>query len=893
MCQTKEQGGRRCPSHQPAYLGLKAAINDMCGLDDSQIKHAYDVLRLQGTSHPDPSPEDYREFVKQARATLKSNAVSLAARRRALRQFDKPMGEGQLPDGATFYALSHLVDASQAQQRRIRSTIQRFSRSRGIDYAEAEKKYRQILESSVSPRRQRRQGVLDVRTRNALEQLYRDQPVFKEEFRRVQLQSVKSNIISAAGYDPEDGRLEVRIGDDIHAFRNVSPQEWQEFQKHPMRVFRSVREDDSKNYLNAREAEEDAQRIWCNKCKRFRLASGHRCPATGDLESVYQGFRSRLQNSNASPLRMPEWYKVWEKRPRVDMRNNPSPAEVMNTVDSYAIAEFSLTFTAKDGSKVSGNFEAGKAAPRDVTLRMQGRPRCDCEAYQKNSICKHVGGGKFERSARSYYAKLDEGSAIRNPRMEFPYDTYAQGGRITFSCPPSGMSPQMVNDIAFVCREGNRAMMYLNDKSIRGDGSALGAFIFSKAGNDIEVSIQANCTVCHRSDCHHLTGLADRYSKRIQEKLLTPEYRLRELDRMDRDEDERLRSQDSSTNRFSSSRQTTRYSDDIGTYINDLREAEAMVKSGESPLKMVAGTVTNGNISSTPGQGRGFGVEIEYVVDDPRARFLIQDEIARTLAAQGLSRETEAFDYGTSSAYTDYQEWAVEDDSSVSGEVISPILYDTAESWQQIATVCDIIKKHGGRVDESCGQHVHIGASRPSVDTNINIMQFMQTHQDSLRRTGTNPERGTHRNNMYSIPMVDDTDAQGLIYDLRNRVDDPMARDRMVNFQNGNTIEFRDADGSLNPAHIQAQVMIAAAVVAGAERNQFADPATVRTREVGSNRKRTQLITGGRMKNLSDDEVMVSDIAYRSTVDALFDDEHGRKTMVALAAMTPWQKGLD
>ncbi|HET7768911.1 MAG TPA: amidoligase family protein, partial [Chloroflexota bacterium] len=110
-----------------------------------------------------------------------------------------------------------------------------------------------------------------------------------------------------------------------------------------------------------------------------------------------------------------------------------------------------------------------------------------------------------------------------------------------------------------------------------------------------------------------------------------------------------------------------------------------------------------------------FGLEFEFAVADA-------GWVAHELHALGLTATPDAVPY-----HSERPEgfWSVEHDRSVTsvftcdqggasvivgGEVVSPPLRDTAESWRQVALVLDVLKRCGAEVNRSCGLHVHIGA---------------------------------------------------------------------------------------------------------------------------------------------------------------------------------------
>ncbi|HEX2037582.1 MAG TPA: amidoligase family protein, partial [Chloroflexota bacterium] len=109
-----------------------------------------------------------------------------------------------------------------------------------------------------------------------------------------------------------------------------------------------------------------------------------------------------------------------------------------------------------------------------------------------------------------------------------------------------------------------------------------------------------------------------------------------------------------------------------------------------------------------------FGLEFEFAVADA-------GWVASELHARGLCPTPEPLDYHGRRAEG---QWSVEQDRSVSsvfqstdgsppivvgGEVVSPPLRDTAEAWQQVATVLEVLRQCGAEVNRSCGFHVHIG----------------------------------------------------------------------------------------------------------------------------------------------------------------------------------------
>ena len=111
--------------------------------------------------------------------------------------------------------------------------------------------------------------------------------------------------------------------------------------------------------------------------------------------------------------------------------------------------------------------------------------------------------------------------------------------------------------------------------------------------------------------------------------------------------------------------------------------------------------VLNGNTST-------FGVELEFVGGNA-------DAIASELYDLGITAVP--YRLGYHARVSDNSKWKLERDGIVSsgsqgGELVSPILKDTPETWRQIEAICEVAKRHGARINQSCGGHVHIGMNK-------------------------------------------------------------------------------------------------------------------------------------------------------------------------------------
>src|SRR5438105_2843355 len=100
------------------------------------------------------------------------------------------------------------------------------------------------------------------------------------------------------------------------------------------------------------------------------------------------------------------------------------------------------------------------------------------------------------------------------------------------------------------------------------------------------------------------------------------------------------------------------------------------------------------NVIGDPNQT--FGVEIEFDGADANA-------VARAFYAAGLSSTPNLQGYHS---HREPGMWVVERDSTVAGEVVSPVLRDSPETGPQLEKACAILRENGAPVTTRTGGHV-------------------------------------------------------------------------------------------------------------------------------------------------------------------------------------------
>lgn len=560
----------------------------------------------------------------------------------------------------------------------------------------------------------------------------------------------------------------------------------------------------------------------------------------------------------------------------------------------------------------------------DVKMERVGTPRCNCLEYERSSTCRHVRSrddantvNRFlTRDTEDYYERVDPMAKMRQDALRGRFiltessnrsaNEVFNGLRITTNLPNQTTlrrAQQILSNGGSVQVTGDNFSAYVDNNIVSG------RLKFEASPDNLGITAinELRCNRCGEDNCNHTTTLANYFSSKIFPEdavLANSASRLQQLESVD--------SSDWQSNpdevkevidKFSVGIDRS-YTANLGQYLTDYREARQKVAAGESPLPYATENVTNG--VCVPGQ-KAFGVEIEFDFDNStRYQGDALDRIAREMYDEGLSEypDMQRWHYNARTA-TPYSHWSLERDATVAGEIVSPILHDTPETWENLRKICDIVKRNGGVASLRAGQHVHMGtvnrSARRSIRRdpalaakNANILHFYAANEDSIRRVQTDPNRRAHRNNSYCSPLAVDS-IQNNLYNFRaGYVNLGGDHSSSVNFGFDDRIEFRGADASLDPAHIQAQVMLCAGIVSAAERGELdAGPSyeKLKHQRVGTNARRlTAIRLSDESQEMTDDEVIVSDASFRNFITSIFDSDHGRKMMVAIAANTPWQR---
>ena len=262
--------------------------------------------------------------------------------------------------------------------------------------------------------------------------------------------------------------------------------------------------------------------------------------------------------------------------------------------------------------------------------------------------------------------------------------------------------------------------------------------------------------------------------------------------------------------------------------------------------------VLNGNNST-------FGVELEFVGGNA-------DAIARELYDLGITAAPYRLRYH--STVEDNSKWKLERDGSVSdgsggGELVSPILKDTPETWRQIEIICTVAQRHGAIVNERCGAHVHVGMNKlePARQRWRRFFKMVENYEACFFRAAGG-DLGRVRDNGYSRSFSEraglgsrmrfDMDTDEDVRDMARRVSEGNRYYgvNLTNIASGRapTVEMRYFNGSLNPKQVQANIKLAVGVINAAEKARWRDTEDENFKKRGQILKNTNRSSGTRTK---------------------------------------------
>lgn len=200
-----------------------------------------------------------------------------------------------------------------------------------------------------------------------------------------------------------------------------------------------------------------------------------------------------------------------------------------------------------------------------------------------------------------------------------------------------------------------------------------------------------------------------------------------------------------------------------------------------------------------------------------------------------------------------FKRWTAKEEESVENgaEYTSPILTGSQEDCDEIYFVCNVLRTMGGKINEECGGHIHIGENfLTTAQSYRNLIELWCNAEEILFVISNKPGDITRMNAIkkHAVPLSGKIEKamkrQQIYVDDRTRKWDllmkiiEIQKDRYssVNFKNAThrikeTIEFRLSNGTLDPEVWIENINLFAGIMDSAERLKTIQGKQVRTQE--------------------------------------------------------------
>lgn len=346
------------------------------------------------------------------------------------------------------------------------------------------------------------------------------------------------------------------------------------------------------------------------------------------------------------------------------------------------------------------------------------------------------------------------------------------------------------------------------------------------------------------------------------------------------------------------------YSKNSKEFYSDYKSALKRKRNKEEVIPFRTENVTDGICADEPG-ARRFGVELEFDIKRGVNRGEALRKIGEELHAAGLTSRSDQTAYH-SAAGNGYSKWSFEEDCTVDAELVSPIMKDTPEDWEQLRTAIEIINRNGGQATTKAGSHVHVSTAsyEHSSAKHLELMRIMKQNEDTMYRLASDPSRGTHRGTNWCKPNVlgehgdiseevangnrifgYNTPSHGYMMNLSASADQ--------NYEKSN-VEFRVWDATLDPAVIQQQIAISVAAVDYAERSTILNKGSKKPSEgdklLGASKQvETETLAAKKIKSHTEETFVETHKEVASFFDKLFRRKEDRANAMSLFAVTNWQ----
>lgn len=291
-----------------------------------------------------------------------------------------------------------------------------------------------------------------------------------------------------------------------------------------------------------------------------------------------------------------------------------------------------------------------------------------------------------------------------------------------------------------------------------------------------------------------------------------------------------------------------------------------------------------------------FGIELEFVGGNA-------DAIARELYDLGICGYDHRVGYHSPGING---KWKLERDGTVSsggsgGELVSPVLRDTPETWRNIEKICEVAKRHGATIDQRCGGHVHIGME--PLDTARQrwrrFFKVISGYEECIYRASGGDEGRIRRGHIdYASTFADranygsttyiSMDNENDVIDLARRVSNNnryygINLTNITNSSKPDTVEFRYFNGSLNAKQIQANVKLASGIIMASEKARTKDVESISLNVTEAFKRRGNLLNN---HNVTEER---SNKKIAEFMDIIFTRKKDKDALISVFSKNRWR----
>ncbi|MEU4607591.1 amidoligase family protein [Kribbella sp. NPDC023972] len=273
--------------------------------------------------------------------------------------------------------------------------------------------------------------------------------------------------------------------------------------------------------------------------------------------------------------------------------------------------------------------------------------------------------------------------------------------------------------------------------------------------------------------------------------------------------------------------------------------------------------------------------------EEASATEILNAHIGKALHDHGILNDPAIQNYGAAkdSGYSQTG-WIFETDATVAGEIVSPILSDTPQTWRDLATICAQVTTQGAAA-EGAGCHVHVAAADFATNAAAitSLLRLLLVAEDDLYRMASNPHTSSRIAQFCRPPQQ----PPALGFSAVTEALETSTHASMVSFTDihpddpqPSHLEFRLFDASLQPGRIQAQVKLALALT-GYSAHHAISPLEPRNRLGAGTHRRKVLRSSGEWFD------PVTTAPIRHLIDRLFRRDDDKRQIAALWAVSTYQ----